>query len=40
MLFEGFREAEEGRMSPDLNRPGLGLEFKFEDAEKFKIFEG
>lgn len=36
MLFDGFREPVEGAMHPDLSRPGLGLEFKQQDAEQFR----
>lgn len=36
MFFDGFREPLEGRMSPDLSRPGMGLEFKEQDAESFR----
>jgi L-alanine-DL-glutamate epimerase-like enolase superfamily enzyme len=35
MLFDGFCEPREGRMFPDLSRPGLGLEWKEKDAEQF-----
>lgn len=35
MLFDGFREQKDGKMSPDLSRPGLGLELKSKDAERF-----
>lgn len=35
MLFDGFREPVQGVMSPDLSRPGLGLELKAADAKKF-----
>ena len=36
MLFDGFREvASDGMMHPDFARPGLGVEFKQQDAEKF-----
>ena len=36
MLFDGFRTvAGDGAMHPDLARPGLGVEFKQQDAEKF-----
>jgi L-alanine-DL-glutamate epimerase-like enolase superfamily enzyme len=35
MLFDGFGEQRGGAMSPDLSRPGLGLEFKSKDAERF-----
>lgn len=37
MLFDGYARAENGIIYPDLNRNGLGLEFKFNDAEKFKM---
>lgn len=37
MLFDGFRRPERGRVRPDLGRPGLGLEFKGADAERFAI---
>lgn len=36
MLFDGFRAAREGVMYPDLSRPGMGLEFKRADAERFR----
>ena len=35
-LFEGFRPAVDGEMRPDLSRPGIGLEFKELDAERFR----
>lgn len=37
MLFDGFSPPVNGYMFPDLSRPGLGIEFKKQDAEKFKI---
>jgi L-alanine-DL-glutamate epimerase-like enolase superfamily enzyme len=37
MLFDGFRDPVEGVMKPDLDRPGLGVEFKHQDAEKYEI---
>jgi L-alanine-DL-glutamate epimerase-like enolase superfamily enzyme len=37
MLFDGFCEPVEGVMKPDLGRPGLGLEFKHQDAEEYRI---
>jgi L-alanine-DL-glutamate epimerase-like enolase superfamily enzyme len=33
MLFDGAPAPERGELSPDLRRPGLGLEFKEKDAE-------
>jgi len=35
LFFDGFREPRNGAMHPDLSRPGLGLEFKAQDAERF-----
>lgn len=36
MLFDGFRAAEsDGCMHPDFGRPGLGIELKLPDAERF-----
>src|SRR5699024_4986593 len=37
MLFDGFRAPEKGVMKPDLSRPGLGLEFKYADAQEYEI---
>jgi L-alanine-DL-glutamate epimerase-like enolase superfamily enzyme len=36
MLFDGFREPREGVMFPDVSRPGMGLEFKRKDAERYR----
>ncbi len=36
MLFDGFRVPVNGAMQPDHSRPGLGLEFKRQDAEQFR----
>lgn len=36
MLFDGFRPARDGVMYPDLSRPGMGLEFKRKDAERYR----
>lgn len=35
MLFDGAPSAHEGVITPDLGRPGLGLDFKRADAERF-----
>lgn len=36
MLFDGFRAAsKDGCMHPDFTRPGLGITFKQEDAERY-----
>lgn len=37
MFFDGFREPVEGCMEPDLSRPGLGLELKEKDIERFAV---
>jgi L-alanine-DL-glutamate epimerase-like enolase superfamily enzyme len=37
MLFEGSPRAKDGMIQPDLSRPGHGLEFKFKDAERFRV---
>lgn len=36
MFFDGFREPVNGCMTPDLTRPGAGLELKEEDAAPYK----
>jgi L-alanine-DL-glutamate epimerase-like enolase superfamily enzyme len=36
MLFDGAPRAKDGLIRPDLSRPGLGLEFKRQDAERFR----
>lgn len=35
MLFDGAPTARDGAITPDLSRPGLGLEFKRQDAERY-----
>ncbi|HET7624846.1 MAG TPA: enolase C-terminal domain-like protein, partial [Verrucomicrobiae bacterium] len=37
MLFDGAAKAVQGQLTPDLSRPGLGLEFKRSDARRFAI---
>jgi L-alanine-DL-glutamate epimerase-like enolase superfamily enzyme len=37
MLFDGFRRPIDGAMTPDLSRPGLGIEFKRADAKRFAV---
>jgi L-alanine-DL-glutamate epimerase-like enolase superfamily enzyme len=37
MFFDGFQQPVDGVMKPDLNRPGIGVEFKQQDAEEYKI---
>jgi L-alanine-DL-glutamate epimerase-like enolase superfamily enzyme len=35
-LFDGFRAPKDGVMYPDLSRPGMGIEFKSADAERYR----
>ena len=37
MLFDGFRGPERGTLRADPSRPGLGVELKARDAERFRI---
>ena len=37
MLFDGAPEPKEGQLSPDPQRPGLGLELKRQGAQKWRI---
>jgi len=37
MFFDGFCEPVDGVMSPDLSRPGMGLELKEKDVTKFLV---
>lgn len=37
MLFEGIAQPKQGTLSPDLGRPGIGFEFKYKDAEQYKV---
>lgn len=37
MLFDGFRELVQGALYPDLSTPGLGIAFKHQDAERFRV---
>ncbi len=37
MLFDGFAQPVNGVMSPDLSRPGLGLELKQADAQRYAV---
>jgi len=36
IFFDGFCEPRQGQMAPDLSRPGMGLELKRQDIEKFR----
>ncbi|MGH9079838.1 MAG: enolase C-terminal domain-like protein [Acidimicrobiales bacterium] len=37
MLFEGTLSPKGGQLTPDRDRPGNGLAFRYDDAEKFRI---
>jgi L-alanine-DL-glutamate epimerase-like enolase superfamily enzyme len=37
MLFDGVIDPVGGELAPDLSRPGLGLELKRRDAERFEV---
>jgi L-alanine-DL-glutamate epimerase-like enolase superfamily enzyme len=37
MLFDGASDPEEGRLVPDSTRPGIGLELRRRDAERFAL---
>jgi L-alanine-DL-glutamate epimerase-like enolase superfamily enzyme len=37
MVFDGVLTPRNGALYPDLSRPGMGLEFKHADAEKYKV---
>jgi hypothetical protein len=37
MLFDGARRASGGALAPDLSRPGIGLELKRPDAERWRV---
>jgi L-alanine-DL-glutamate epimerase-like enolase superfamily enzyme len=37
LLFEGARKPVQGELQPDLARPGLGLEFKTQDAQRYAL---
>ena len=39
MFFDGATEPENGELSPDPNRPGIGLEFRRHDAERYASIE-
>jgi L-alanine-DL-glutamate epimerase-like enolase superfamily enzyme len=37
MLFDGVPDLHKGQLAPDRSRPGLGLEFKEEDAQCYRL---
>ncbi len=38
LLFDGVQKPQGGILKPDLSRPGLGIDLKEKDAEKYKVF--
>jgi L-alanine-DL-glutamate epimerase-like enolase superfamily enzyme len=40
MLFDGTLDPEEGLLTPDRSRPGLGLELKRDEAERYRVHTG
>jgi L-alanine-DL-glutamate epimerase-like enolase superfamily enzyme len=38
MFFDGIPEPHGGTLSPDLGRPGIGLDFRRSDAERYAIW--
>ena len=38
VLFDGAARPRDGKLFPDLTRPGLGLELKLADAEPFCVW--
>ena len=39
LLFDGAPEPVDGRLVPDRSRPGLGLELKHADAQRYLLWE-
>ena len=37
IFFDGFCEPVQGNMTPDLSRPGMGLDLKLRDTEKYRV---
>jgi len=37
MLFDGVGKIRDGRLYPDLSKPGIGLVFKDKDAEQYRV---
>jgi hypothetical protein len=37
VLFDGAQSPVQGMLYPDLSRPGLGLELKRADAERYTV---
>lgn len=37
LLFDGALNPQDGALFPDVSRPGLGLQFKFQDARSYEV---
>jgi len=37
IFFDGFCEPVDGQMIPDLSRPGMGIELKEKDVNRYKV---
>lgn len=37
MFFEGTADPQDGALTPDLSRPGIGLAFRAQDAQRFTV---
>jgi L-alanine-DL-glutamate epimerase-like enolase superfamily enzyme len=37
LFFDGARDPQNGALRPDLERPGIGIEFKKQDAERYAV---
>jgi L-alanine-DL-glutamate epimerase-like enolase superfamily enzyme len=37
LLFDGAPQLRDGMVAPDMSRPGLGLEFKWADADRYRV---
>ena len=38
MLLEGVQQPVDGALQPDLSRPGMGLELRREEAERYRVY--
>jgi hypothetical protein len=38
LLFDGAPEPRGGALHPEVSRPGLGLTFKWKDAERYRVY--
>jgi L-alanine-DL-glutamate epimerase-like enolase superfamily enzyme len=40
MLFDGVLQPEQGSLQPDPTRPGLGIELKHQDSQRYQVYGG